>query len=424
MKLRHIVFIFVFLAGRGIYSQNELTLEEYRERVLGYSQVFKQAGEEVKASQAGTKIAFKGYLPKLDLGGDASLNLKDLDKWNDHYNHTYGAQLALTQPLYMGGALIAQERIAEQDLKLSEYNQALTVDQIYYLAQAAYWNASANLALYESAKVFYSIVKQQHDVISDRFNDGMIARTDLLMISTRLKEAELQELIAKKNYILAMQHMHILMGEDPNAPMEKLCGISDSCPLPVMLSLEEVLGRRPEFLMAGADIERQEAVRKVAISKYNPTLSMYVDGGWGIPNLKIPGLIPGDPDFTSMTGVNLTVPVLRWGERRQANLQNRALVNIKKLQQSAVMDNIEEELCAAWTKITQSGQQVNIATDNAHIAQENLDLVTFSYNEGKASIVDVLSAQLSWIQAQNNVTNARLAYKMALAEYQKVIAAR
>ena len=29
-------------------------------------------------------------------------------------------------------------------------------------------------------------------VIQDRFNDGMISRTDLLMISTRMKEAELQ----------------------------------------------------------------------------------------------------------------------------------------------------------------------------------------------------------------------------------------
>ena len=55
------------------------------------------------------------------------------------------------------------------------------------------------------------------------------------------------------------------------------------------------------------------------------------------------------------------------------------------------------------------------------LAEENLDLATFSYNEGKASMVDVLSAQLSWTQAQTSLINANLAAKMAVAEYRKVI---
>ena len=62
----------------------------------------------------------------------------------------------------------------------------------------------------------------------------------------------------------------------------------------------------------------------------------------------------------------------------------------------------------------------NVATDMA-LAEENLDLVTFSYNEGKSSMADVLSAQLSWTQAHTNLINAHLAEKMAVAEYKKVI---
>ena len=47
------------------------------------------------------------------------------------------------------------------------------------------------------------------------------------------------------------------------------------------------------------------------------------------------------------------------------------------------------------------------------LANENLDLVSFSYNEGKANMVDVLSAQLSWTQAHTNLINAYLSEKMA-----------
>lgn len=424
MKSKSILFGLVLLSSLTAYSQEKLLLEDYRERVLNYSQTFKQSKEQTKATEANTKIAFKGYLPKIDLSGDASINLKEIDKWNDHFNHTYGAQLALSQPLYTGGALKAQEKIARHDYEISQLSEELTIDQIYFQANAAYWNASANLALYNSAKEFYDIVKKQYDVISDRFEDGMISRTDLLMITTRLKEAELQRSIANKNYILAMQNLHILMGVEPNAPMEDLMDINAPCPKPVVLTLDEVLSRRPDYVSSSIDIERQESVRKAALSKFNPTLSMYVSGGWGIPNLKIPGLIPGDPDFNAMTGISLNVPILRWGERRQTNKQNRALINIKKYQQTYVADNINEEFSAAWTKITQTEEQVSIATENEDIAQENLDLVTFSYNEGKASMVDVLSAQLSWTQARSNIISALLAHKMALAEYKKVIAAR
>ncbi len=420
---KHIITACLLAFSLGSVAQDALTPETYREKVLNYSQVLKQSRQQTSASVAGKKIAYKGYLPKLDFAADATLDLKELQAWDgaegEYRNHTYSGQLTLSQPLYAGGALQAQNKIAEQDLKLSELSEELTYDQINYQADAAYWNASAYLALFKSAQEFYDIVKKQHDVISDRFEDGMISRTDLLMISTRLKEAELQLQIAEKNYTLAMQKLHILMGMEPNSPMEALTNINTARPRPTLLSLNEVLDRRADYLSTGADLVRQEAVRKAAISKYNPQLNLNVSGGWGsaAPNIGY------DPQWNAMAGVYLRVPIFYWGERKQTNLQNRALINIKKLQQSYVTDNINEELSGAWTKITQSEQQVNIAMDNVKFAQENLDLVTFSYNEGKASMVDVLSAQLSWTQAQSNVINAYLAHKMALAEYNKVVSA-
>ena len=58
----------------------------------------------------------------------------------------------------------------------------------------------------------------------------MISRTDLLMISTRLKEAELQYIKARQNYTLALQKLNILMGEEPNNPVDSLYTI-DTAPL-------------------------------------------------------------------------------------------------------------------------------------------------------------------------------------------------
>ena len=52
----------------------------------------------------------------------------------------------------------------------------------------------------EAAARFEEIINQQYNIILDRFNDGAISRTDLLMISTRKKEAELQYIKARQNH--------------------------------------------------------------------------------------------------------------------------------------------------------------------------------------------------------------------------------
>jgi|MGYP000848825657 outer membrane protein TolC len=144
---------------------------------------------------------------------------------------------------------------------------------------------------------------------------------------------------------------------------------------------------------------------------------MFVTGGWGSasPNLGL------DPAFAAITGLNLSFPVFHWGERRQTDKQYKAYVTAQKLQESLAIDQIKEELAGARAKIQESMNQVRTARENIGLAEENLDLVTFTYNEGKASIVDVLSAQLSWTQAKSNVVNAWLGHKLALAEYKKVV---
>lgn len=156
------------------------------------SQVLKQAHESKIAASAAKGVARTGYLPKLDFSAQGTLDLKELDKWDgavgEYRNHTYYGQLTLSQPLYMGGAVKAQNKVASEELLLAELSE-LSMDQIVYQAEAVYWQAAATQALLDAAEEYRRIVEEQHRVISDRFEDGLISKTDLLM-STRQKEAE------------------------------------------------------------------------------------------------------------------------------------------------------------------------------------------------------------------------------------------
>lgn len=421
MKTQLIALSLLILSFTARAQQSYLSLEVYRAKVEAYSQVLKQQKLRTMVSTEERKITYTGFLPHIDINADGTLNMSDLNAWNEplgeYRNHTYQGVFVVSQPLYTGGALNAQQKIAKADEKLSLLNEELTLDQIHYQSDAVYWNASASLAMLQAADTYQNIVKQQHDIIQDRFDDGMISRTDLLMISTRLKEAELQYIKARQNYTLALQRLNILMGIEPDAPVDSIYTI-DAASTPIqILSLENVLQRRADYESTEVNIEKSLAQRKAALSQFNPQLNMYFSGGWATatPNLGY------DVSFNPIIGINLNIPIFRWGARLKTNRQQKAYVEIQKLQQSYVTDNINEELSAALTKLKETEFQVKTAKENMNLANENLDLVSFSYNEGKSNMVDVLSAQLSWTQAHTNLINAYLAEKMAVAEYKKVI---
>lgn len=421
MKTQLITLSLLLLGLTAEAQQPSLSRETYRNKVEAYSQILKQQKLKTMASTEARKTAHTGFLPKIDINADGTLNMSDLNAWNEpvgeYRSHTYQGVFIVSQPLYMGGALNAQHKIAQADERLNQLNEELTIDQIHYQSDAVYWNASASQAMLQAADKYQNIVKQQYDIIQDRFNDGMISRTDLLMISTRLKEAELQYIKARQNYTLALQKLNILMGEEPNNPVDSLYTI-DAASAPVqILSLENVLQRRADYESTEVNIMKSQAQRKAALSQFNPQLNMYFSGGWATatPNLGY------DVSFNPIVGINLNIPIFRWGARFKTNRQQKAYISIQKLQQSYVADNINEELSAALTKLTETEYQVKTAKETMNLANENLDLVSFSYNEGKANMVDVLSAQLSWTQAYTNLINAYLSEKMAVAEYRKVI---
>ena len=235
MKTQLIILSLLTLGFTAKAQQPYLSREAYRDKVEAYSQILKQQKLKTLASTEARKIAHTGFLPQIDVNADGTLNMSDLSAWNEplgeYRNHTYQGVFVVSQPLYTGGALNARHKIAKADEKLNRLNEELTIDQIHYQSDAVYWNASASQAMLQAADKYQSIVKQQYDIIQDRFNDGMISRTDLLMISTRLKEAELQYIKARQNYTLALQKLNILMGVEPNSPVDSLYTIDTASAL-------------------------------------------------------------------------------------------------------------------------------------------------------------------------------------------------
>jgi outer membrane protein TolC len=89
----------------------------------------------------------------------------------------------------------------------------------------------------------------------------------------------------------------------------------------------------------------------------------------------------------------------------------------EQLRGEEAVDDILRDEADAWTNLVNSYRRVEAARSSLDIARENLDMSIFSYGEGMTTILDVLQAQISWLQIYENVVAAYYDYAMARVAY-------
>ena len=81
-----------------------------------------------------------------------------------------------------------------------------------------------------------------------------------------------------------------------------------------------------------------------------------------------------------------------------------------------------EQEADGWSAMTSSYSQIQSSLHNLAIAAENLSISTYSYQEGQATVLDVLQAQISWLQLYTNAITARFNYAVAVSDYHRITA--
>lgn len=191
--------------------------------------------------------------------------------------------------------------------------------------------------------------------------------------------------------------------------------------LPIRIGESAALDNRPDYLISKLNIEYQKRQINLSKAKYNPSLAIGFQGTWGTPMLNVKG---SDLLWTPAVFASLKIPLFHWGARFKEVNSQKAILRSKEYALDNTRDQISQEVANAWTSLTENTKQIDVAEDACKIAEENLDPNTFSYNEGKLPIVDVLSAQLSWIQSYSSLIQTWYQQKASLAQYNKAIGIR
>lgn len=403
----------------GLANAQPLSVVEYRMKVLNYNQDIKVSQEAVKAALYSLKGIKTGFFPKLDVTGNYSYQVESLEFFpgTDLKHDNYAVEAGLVQNVYSGSAVRRQYNAAKLQHAIARLGVEYTVDNLIYAADVNYWTVVANRDLCRLSQQFVDIVGELYGIVNKRFEEGAISKTDVLMVQNRLKESELQLNTSVMNYKTAVQALNIMMGAEATAEVALSDSIQQAVRTPEQLDLEKALEKRADYQAALINIRLAKLQTGLVKSKYLPQLAVGIKEKYGTTLINI----DGEANFSTIAYAQLNIPVFHWGERRQNVRVSLTQEETKELERSKLRDQVDRELNRAWTNVTEIAKKLVIVYSSLDIAKNTLTLNTFSYNEGRLPILDVLSAQVSWLQAYTNVVSVNYQYKVALAEYFKAL---
>ena len=319
--------------------------------------------------------------------------------------------------LFRSGSVKNNLKAARIQDSIATSSVDLTVQNIAYAAEVNYWNAVAQRALYLAMGQYEDIVKSLVEILLIRYNDGMIAKTDYLQTLTRLKEAELTKSEAYKSYIISLQNLNIMMGLDPMTPIVLSDSIAFKLPDLQYMNAEEALMNRPDYRISELQVDYQQRQLRIIQSQFNPQLSIGLQETWGTQALNF----NGSTMFNTVAYASLKIPVFSWGARYKRSNSQKAMIQSAILSREQTYDDITKQIANSWTNYQENTRQIGIAKESTVISEESMELNTFSYQEGKLTILDVLTSQLTWIQSKTKYISTLLMQKTSRAEYLKAI---
>lgn len=431
-KLKAIAFFFVasFFISQNVSAQNQtLTLKDAIKYALQNKADAKKAKLDVENSNYQIQEVRSRALPQISANGNMtynpSLQLNALpgdifgapgttvlaplgQEW------TSGAGVSLTQTIF-DQSVFTGLKAAKTTREFYQINQQLTEEKVIENVANAYYQVFVQrekLAVVDSNYVNTSKVR---DIIKGQFDNGLAKKIDLDRMTVNLYNINTQ----RQQLINAVQlqenslkfYMGMPIATNIVIPKEEFQVT------PQALSEAPNTANRTEYLA----LEKQEQLlnyqKKSVIAEYYPTLSItgsynYLGQGPEMPLFAKPADGVYWTDYSAI-GLNLKIPIFTgFGTRARVR---QADVEIRRIQEDMADTKLSLDLAYenAKTQINNSLITINNQRENVQLAQEVLDNTKNNYYNGLAPLTDLLDAENSHVEAQNNYTSALLDYKLA-----------
>lgn len=345
-----------------------------------------------------------------------------VDAFRTDTRQMYALSVMLTQPVYMGGAIIAANRMAAIGEEMAQNNIEASTQNTLHSIDQAYWTVVSVHHKKQLAESYLAVVKKLDDDVSKMIREGVATRADGLKVDVKVNEAEMSLTQAENGLALAKMLLCQLCGMDVDSDItladenaDNIVEQADDAQSDRAVAMEN----RPELklLQNSADMSRQAT--KLVRAAYLP--QVLLTGGYVATN---PNVFNGfERKLSGMwnVGVMVRVPLWNWMEGTYKVRASRIATTIVELERDDIREKIDLQVSQSQFKVKEANRRLAMAIKNVENAEENLRCANLGFKEGVIPTTDVMAAQTAWVQAQSQKIDAEVDVKMSQVNLKKAL---
>lgn len=452
-------------ASSSVADGSVLSLEQCRSLALANNKNLRKTAEEVRAAGYQKDEAFAAYLPAIDFAGGYMYNQKKLSMFDsdqflpvksfnlekqayefnlvknpmtgepitvngqpvpeqvaflpkesltyDIHNVFFGA-VTLTQPIFMGGKIVAMNKITGYAEDMARAKHSETARDIIYAVDAAYWQVVSLKAKQELAESYVNLLDTLRRNVGLMVEQGVATRRDELTVDVKLNSAQVD--LTKVNNGVALSRMALaqlcgfpihtsftLADENADSPAAAVAAAATD---PWAIDMNEVYARRDDLRQLELGVKIFGQKEKVVRAEMMPSLALVGSYSFSNPNLYDGFKKRFNGAFS--VGAMLTIPIWHWGgnynKYRAAKAQTAAL----RMDLENAREMIDLQVNQASFKAAEAVKTHTMTQTNLEHADENLRCANVGFRDGVMTVDNVMEAQTAWLKAHSENIDARI----------------
>lgn len=396
-----------------------VTLEEALQLALVAHPAVVQARGDVTVARASQREAIGNWLPSLSASSGWSTN--SATRFDPNTQRTvsaaqtsYSAGLTASMELFDGFRRPAQNRAAGAGTGSAE--AALVNQQFQAILQTkqAFFSALAAAELVRVSETRIERAAQQLKISKDKLAAGSAIRSDTLRATVELGNAQLQWLTAQAQLATAETNLARLIGVDGAV---RAVADADVFALPALDTVElrlEALQRAPAVQLAEAQARTAGAQVAVSRAQYFPSVTASYSQSFA-------GNALDALNNTWSARLGLSWPLFNGFSRELGLSRSLASRDAAEARAQDARRQADAQLTQQLASLNTAHQRLTIAGASRAAAEEDLRVQQERYRLGAATIVEVLTSQVSLDQAEVDLVQAQLDLLLARAELEALI---
>ena len=355
--------------------------------------------------------------PIAQVGNQIGDDIRDAFKTDT--KHIWYGSVALRQPIFMGGAIKAANRMADIGEEMALNTVDMTEQATLHQIDNTYWTVVSLRQKLNLATSFRDLVKKLDDDVHKMIDEGVATKADGLKVDVKVNEADMAVLQVENGLALAKMLLCQLCG----IPLDENIRLADEdmTDIPsaeyISSSDDENNIQRPELRLLKNAVEMSEQSTKLIRAAYLPHVAL--TGGYLISN---PNVFNGfERKFSGVwnVGVMVQIPIWYWNEGNYKIRASKAATAMANLELNDVEEKIDLQVRQSKYRLDEANKRLATAQKNISSAEEILRCANIGFSEGVMESTDVMAAQTAWQQAQTQKIDAEIDVRLAILNLKK-----